>query len=82
MLGVSFGSPPVYAHSSPGFVLPNLISVYNHNDGLAAASLHTVTKLFLQIKAIERIGLNKRTMLRMLRRKLGHSEIAPGSSVR
>ena len=74
VLCVTYGAPPVYLHSSPGFTLPNLISVYNHNDGLASLSLHTVTKLFLQIRAINRLGLGRRRILRLLRKKIGRTE--------
>merc|ERR1719150_3368793 len=76
VLCVTYGAPPVYRHSSPGFSLPNLISVYNHNDGLASLSLHTVTKLFLQIRAVNRLGLGRRRTLRLLRSRLGISDIS------
>ena len=49
ILCVTFGAPPVYAADEVGYVNPNIISVYNHNDGLATLSLHTVTQLFLQV---------------------------------
>ena len=71
VLCVTYGAPPVYRHSSPGYSLPNIISVYNHNDGLASLSLHTVTKLFLQIRAVNRLGLSRRRTLRLLRSRLG-----------
>ena len=74
VLCVTYGAPPVYRHSSPGYSLPNIISVYNHNDGLASLSLHTVTKLFLQIRAINRLGLSRRRTLRLLRSRLGMSD--------
>ena len=74
VLCVTFGAPPVYMHSSPDFTLPNLISVYNHNDGLASLSLHTVTKLFLQIRAVNRLGLGRCRILKLLRKKIGRSQ--------
>ena len=83
--GVTFGSPPVYAHSSPDFVLPNLISVYNHNDGLSTTCLHTVTKLFLEVRAVKRLGISKKKMVGLLRRDIGkkeNMEISPKISVR
>ena len=49
ILCVTFGAPPVYAADEVGYVNPSIISVYNHNDGLATLSLHTVTQLFLQV---------------------------------
>ena len=73
VLCVTYGAPPVYRHSTPGFSLRNLISVYNHNDGLASLTLHTVTKLFLQIRAVNRLGLGRRRTLRLLRTRLGMS---------
>ena len=82
VLCVTFGAPPVYTHSSPGFSIPNLISVYNHNDGLASLSLHTVTKLFLQIRAINRLGIGRRRIFRLLRRKLGRSQQTGDSQIR
>ena len=74
VLCVTFGAPPVYLHSSPGFTLSNLVSVYNHNDGLASLSLHTVTKLFLQIRAVNRLGLGRCRILKLLRKKIGRSQ--------
>lgn len=84
VLCVTFGAPPVYTHNTPGFTLPNLISVYNHNDGLASLSLHTFTKLFLQIRAINRLGIGRRRIFRLLRKKIGQSSQAQteNSSVR
>ena len=58
ILCVTFGAPPVYAHSEPGYTNKNIISVYNHNDGLSSLSLHTVTKLFLQIRAVNRYHIS------------------------
>ena len=69
--GLTFGSPPVYVHNSPDFVLPNLISVYNHNDAIATASLDTFNKLFLEVRAVKRIGISKKKMVGLLRRDIG-----------
>ena len=77
---ITFGAPPVYLHSSPGFVIKDLVSVYNHNDGLASLSIHTVTKLFLQIRALNRLGIGRRRTFRLLRRKLGQTVETPGNS--
>ena len=76
---VTFGAPPVYASSEPGYVNPSIISVYNHNDGLASLSLHTVTQLFLQIRAINKLCLGRRQTFRLLRSKLGQSTTDGGT---
>jgi len=76
---VTFGAPPVYASSEPGYVNPNIVSVYNHNDGLAGLSLHTVTRLFLQIRAINRLCLPRCRSLSLLRTKLGHTVVEAGT---
>ena len=76
---VTFGAPPVYASSEPGYVNPAIISVYNHNDGLASLSLHTVTRLFLQIRAINKLCLGRRQTFRLLRSKLGQSTTEGGT---
>ena len=71
ILCVTFGAPPVYAAVDPGYVNPTIISVYNHNDGLASLSLHTVTQLFLQLRAINRLCLGRRHTFRLLRCRVG-----------
>jgi len=78
ILCVTFGAPPVYAAVDPGYVNPTIISVYNHNDGLASLSLHTVTQLFLQLRAINRLCLGRRHTFRLLRSKLGQAVIEAG----
>lgn len=83
--GLTFGSPPVYVHNKPDFVLPNLISVYNHNDGIATATLDTFNKLFLEVRAVKRMGISKKKMVGLLRRDIGtkdNFEISPKISVR
>lgn len=83
--GLTFGSPPVYLHNSPDFVLPNLISVYNHNDAIATASLDTFNKLFLEVRAVKRMGISKKKMVGLLRRDIGtkyNLEISAKMSVR
>ena len=76
---ITFGSPPVYAASEPGYVNPAIVSVYNHNDGLASLSLHSVTRLFLQIRAINRLCLPRRQTLRLLRSTLGQMRSEGGT---
>lgn len=83
--GLTFGSPPVYVHNKQDFVLPNLISVYNHNDGIATATLDTFNKLFLEVRAVKRMGISKKKMVGLLRRDIGikdNFEISPTISVR
>ena len=76
---VTFGAPPVYASSEPGYVNSSITSVYNHNDGLASLSLHTVTRLFLQIRAINKLCLGRRQTFKLLRSKLGQSTTEGGT---
>ena len=75
ILCVTFGAPPVYVADDPGYVNPHIISVYNHNDGLATLSLHTVTQLFLQLRAINRLCFGRRHTFRLLRWVAGGFEI-------
>jgi len=78
ILCVTFGAPPVYAADEVGYVNPSIISVYNHNDGLATLSLHTVTQLFLQLRATNRLCLGRRHTFRLLRSKLGQAVTEDG----
>ena len=50
--------------------IPNIINVVNHNDGLASASLNTVTKFFEQIKAVDDLQLQRREMFKLLMEKV------------
>jgi len=79
ILCITFGAPPVYLSNEPGYINPSIISVYNHSDGLSSLSLHTVTKLFLQIRAINRLGISRRRTFKLLRTKLGESVLEDGS---
>ena len=67
---ISYGAPPVFEGDSGDVHFPNLFSVVNNNDGLASASLDTVTKFFEQIKAVEGMQLGRRQMLKMLMEKI------------
>lgn len=62
---LSFGAPPVYECPN-GTTHPNLFSVVNNHDGLASASLDSVTKLFEQVKAVKELNLGRREMFKML----------------
>ena len=42
-----------------------MFQVCNH-DGLASASVNTVTRLMAQVKAIDRLQLRKRDMIKLL----------------
>eukprot|EP00092_Neocalanus_flemingeri_P020912 GFUD01022655.1.p1 GENE.GFUD01022655.1~~GFUD01022655.1.p1 ORF type:complete len:449 (+),score=115.12 GFUD01022655.1:272-1618(+) len=79
VLCITFGSPPVYISDEPGYINPSIISVYNHSDGLSSLSLHTVTKLFLQLRAINRLGISRRRIFKLLRTQLGESTEADSS---
>ena len=71
--GFCYGSPPVYKSSIQGFSHPNIYCVVNHNDGLATLSVHTLTKTFLQIRAIDRLKLKRRKVLKLLRTRIGNT---------
>ena len=73
IFGICYGSPPVYKSSMGGFSHPNIYCVINHNDGLATLSVHTLTKTFLQIRAIDRLKLKRRKLLKLLRTRIGYT---------
>jgi len=79
VLCITFGAPPVYVSDEQEYINPSIISVYNHSDGLSSLSLHTVTKLFLQIRAINRLGISRRRTFKLLRTKLGENVVEDGS---
>ncbi len=64
---VSFGAPPVFCGDKSASRSANhLFSVVYNNDGLASASVATVTKLFMQIREVDRLGMRRRDMAAML----------------
>ena len=63
---VSFGAPPVFSSKQEKYSCPNVFSIVYNNDGLASASTASVTKLFMQIRAVNRLGLRRRDMLKLL----------------
>ncbi len=66
---VSFGAPPVFRSTTEGVEarkFGNLFSVVYNNDGLASASVSTVTKLFMQIREVNRLGMRRRDMVKLL----------------
>ncbi len=64
---VSFGAPPVYqSNTNPGYKSPHVFSVVYNNDGLASASVATVTKLFMQMRQIDKLRMRRRDILQML----------------
>jgi len=68
---ITYGAPPVFQLASGDKQrIPNIINVVNHNDGLASASLNTVTKFFEQIKAVDDLQLQRREMFKMLMEKV------------
>jgi len=73
IFGICYGSPPVYKSSVRGFSHPNIYCVINHNDGLPTLSVHTLTKTFLQIRAIDRLKLKRRKVLKLLRTRIGNT---------
>ena len=71
LYGLCYGPPPIYKSSIAGFSHPNIYCVIDHNDGLPTLSVHTLTKTFLQIRAIERLKIKRRKILKLLRTKIG-----------
>ena len=63
---ISFGSPPVFKPSEPGYKCPNIFSVVYNNDGLSSASTASVTKLFMQIRAVDKLQLRRRDICKLL----------------
>lgn len=68
---ISYGAPLVYSDESGCQELgENLFTVVCSHDGLASASLATVSRLFAQIRAIDQLQLRKRDMIKMLFTKM------------
>jgi len=63
---ISFGAPPVFKPTEPGYKCRNLFSVVYNNDGLASASISTVTKLFMQVREVEKLQMRRRDMFRLV----------------
>ncbi|XP_040574968.1 uncharacterized protein [Lepeophtheirus salmonis] len=62
-----YGTPPVfYSDEVQDYKCPNVYSVTFNNDGLISASLTNVLKLFMQIKALERMHMRRRDMCRLV----------------
>ncbi len=80
---VSFGAPPVFRCTDSGGTRrkrsANLFTVVYNNDGLASASVSTVTKLFMQIREVNRLGMRRRDMVQMLWRPI---PVAEGGSLK
>ncbi len=75
---ISFGAPPVFK-CGRGKRCPNIFSVVYNNDGLASASVSTVTKLFMQIREVNRLGMRRRDMMKMLWKPI---PVAEGASIK
>ena len=62
---LAYGSPPVFTsrHSIP--VIPNLIQIQNADDFMSGVSLRTLTDLLDRMRAIERLNLRRRVLLKM-----------------
>ncbi|CAB4070396.1 unnamed protein product [Lepeophtheirus salmonis] len=72
-----YGTPPVfYSDEVQDYKCPNVYSVTFNNDGLISASLTNVLKLFMQIKALERMHMRRRDMF--LERVVGNEQEEEG----
>jgi len=72
---IAYGPPPVFKSDAIFYSHPNIFTVLHHNDGLATLSLHTLTKLFLQVKAVEGLNIPRCKIMALLRRKLIREEV-------
>ena len=61
--GVLFGCPPVFQGNFN--FLNNVIMVSNHNDGVTGLSLKTADEVLLKARAIHKLNLQRRTLLKM-----------------
>jgi len=61
---ITFGCPPVFL-APRSFHLNNVLMISNHNDGITGASLKCINDIFLKTKAIHKLNLKRRTLLKM-----------------
>jgi len=61
---ITFGCPPVFK-APGGFNLNNILMISNHNDGITGASLKCINDIFLKTKAIQKLNLQRRTLVKM-----------------
>jgi len=69
---ITFGCPPVFT-APGGFSLNNILMISNHNDGITGASLKCINDIFLKTKAIHKLNLQRRTLLKMAFNKNSNS---------
>ncbi len=70
---INFGSPPIYKSNQSGdgdCSCPNIFSVVYNNDGLCSASAASVTRLFMQIREVNRLQMRRRDMMQLLFRSI------------
>lgn len=70
---ISYGAPLVFLPDHPDDsdeVGKNLFTVVCSHDGLASASLCTVSRLLAQVRAVDNLQLRKRDMIKMLMAKM------------
>lgn len=67
---ISFGAPPVFRSDNVDHKSPNIFSVVYNNDGLASASVASVMKLLMQIRAVNQLQLRRRDMIKLLWNKV------------
>eukprot|EP00092_Neocalanus_flemingeri_P014886 GFUD01016077.1.p1 GENE.GFUD01016077.1~~GFUD01016077.1.p1 ORF type:complete len:308 (+),score=92.29 GFUD01016077.1:162-1085(+) len=62
---LAYGSPPVFTsrHSIP--VIDSLVLIQNSDDLMSGVSLRTITDLLDRIRAIERLNIRRRILLKM-----------------
>jgi len=63
---ITYGCPPVFTvPNGKVSTLNNILMVSNRNDGITGASLKCINDIFLKTKAIHKLNLQRRTLLKM-----------------
>lgn len=63
---ITYGCPPVFTSPCGNVAaLSNILMISNNNDGITGASLKCMNDIFLKTKAIQKLNLQRRTLLKM-----------------
>ena len=63
---ISYGAPLVFASDVDNPEGQHLFTVVCSHDGLASASVATLSRLLAQVRAVDRLQLRKRDMVKLL----------------
>ena len=72
---ILFGCPPVYSGSLE--TLDNVLMISNHNDGVTGASLKCLHDVMFKTKAIHKLNIQRRTLLKMAL-NINNTELSEG----